>query len=77
MEEQPFSRNEPGKDDHYSTIWEGIKHRTQKAFQVFTGKSVAVDLQRLSQLEFSHSIVEDDLAYARERDLEKGIEPER
>jgi hypothetical protein len=77
VEEQPFSGNKPEKGGHAPAIWEEIKHRMQGAFQVLTGKSAAVDLQRLSQLEFSQSIIEDDLAYTKERDLEKGLEPER
>jgi hypothetical protein len=79
MEEQPYLglKHEPERHEHYLTAWEEIKRRMQGAFEVLTGKSAAVDLERLSQLEFSHSIIEDDAVYSRERHLEKDIEPER
>ncbi len=77
MEEQPFSGVLPEKDIPFSPIWEETKRRLQGAFQVLTGKSAFVHLPRLRALEFSHAIVQDDVAYSRGRDLEKGIAPER
>jgi tetratricopeptide (TPR) repeat protein len=70
-------KNSQSSENYQTGTWQEIKQRMQGAFNVFTGKSAAVDFQRLSQLELSHSIVQDDLAYSKERDIEEGIEPER
>ena len=79
MEKKPHLGlgTEPKTDHPSSTIWEETKRRLQGAFEVLTGKSAAVDLQQVSELKFSHAIVQNDWAYSRDRNLEKDMEPER
>ena len=53
--------------------WEELKRRVQSAFLVLSGDHVAVERRQLEQYLFSHSIVQDDLDYAREREIEREI----
>ncbi len=72
---------EPGTDSEILTLreaWQEMKARMQGAFRVLSGESIAVEKKLFEQMAFSHSIVEDDLQAAREREIEAAasLEPE-
>lgn len=69
MEEKTEPEQNAGR-----TNWEELKYRMQGAFQVLTGQSAAVDFQRWRDMQLSHSIMEDDLAYSRMRSRQKAFE---